>query len=97
MENLNIHLVASLTVPQVIEQFGKLFDNRSRKTHEAVLELQYTVSHLLRKLDERDKQNHQAENHQFVYLESQKATMIKPTISCWNSLIIKWKWAPKSN
>ena len=58
MENLNIHLLAALTDPQVIEQFGKLIDTRNRKTHEAVLELQNTVSHLLRKLDERDKQIH---------------------------------------
>ena len=50
--------MAALTDPQVIEQFGKLIDNRNRKTHEAVLELQNTVSHLLRKLDERDKQIH---------------------------------------
>ena len=56
MENLNIHLIAALTDPQVIEQFGKLIDKRTNKTHEAVLELQNTVFQLLKKLDERDKQ-----------------------------------------
>ena len=54
MENFNIHLIAALQDPSVIDNFEKLFDKSNKKTQDVITELQNTVGRLINKLSERD-------------------------------------------
>ena len=56
MENFNIHLIAELQDPSVIDNFQKLFDKSNKKIQDVITELQNTVVRLINKLSERDKE-----------------------------------------
>ena len=56
MEDFNIHLIAALQDPSVIDSFQKLFDKSNKKTRDAITELQNIVVRLINKLSETDKE-----------------------------------------